>query len=54
MGIQTGQYNFPFTILLPTTIPASFEFDTWYDNFIRYKISAIVPAYDSSSSPQIF
>lgn len=44
MGIKTGQYSFPFSLLLPSAFPASFEGD--WDNWIRYSISAFFPAYD--------
>lgn len=47
MGIRTGQFSFPFSLLLPATFPASFEYE--WNNWIRYTISAFFPAYDDKS-----
>ena len=53
MGIKTGQYSFPFALLLPNSLPASFGFG-WNDNYVSYTISAELPAYDENSSIQCF
>jgi len=52
LGIRMRHYSFPFSIALPNAIPGSFTNDS--DNYIRYTISAELPAYDEKSDPQVF
>ena len=51
-GIPRGQYSFPFSFLLPASMPASFELNI--TNYIEYKLEACVLKFDNSTSDQIF
>ena len=52
MGINAGQYSFPFTFLAPAAMPSSVYLNS--SNFIRYTITACLPKYDNDSADQKF
>ena len=52
LGIKAGQYSFPFSFLLPSSLPASYSLDE--HNYINYKLHTFMPQYDEKSQNQTF
>lgn len=51
-GLEIGQYTYPFSFLLPASMPASFELDG--SNYIRYQLSACLPNFENHSQDQAY
>ena len=47
-----GQYTFPFSFLLPASMPASMYRDN--SNFIQYSIEGVIPNFQDLSNAQAF
>ena len=47
-----GHYTFPFSFLLPASMPASFEMDRW--NYVKYRLYAVLLNSKSQKDEQVF
>jgi hypothetical protein len=51
-GLKAGQYSFPFAVLLPASLPASFNMAA--KSYISYTLKVLLPPWGDISEPQVY